>query len=78
MSLKLMNSENEQNKAVLINLNEFLLFNNIRSSKSLKYVGGLHLLNDCWVQTQHLCCWECGVHHMGDKVLKTYLIYWTI
>lgn len=73
MSLKLMNSENERNKADLFNLNEFLLFNNIRSSKSLKYVGCLHLLNDYWVQTQHLYCWECGVNRMGDKVLKIHV-----
>lgn len=72
MSLKLMNSENERNKDDLFNLNEFLLFN-IRSSKPLKYVGGLPLLNDCWVQTQHLYCWECGVNRMGDKVLKTHV-----
>lgn len=75
MSLKLLNSENEKNESGLFNSIEILLFNNIRSSKSLKSVGGIYLLNDCWIHMQHLYCWECGVDCVGDKVIKIHLMY---
>lgn len=76
MSLKLMNSENERNKAGLFNLTEILLFGKIRSSKSLKSVGDIHLLNGCWIHTQHLYCWEHDVDSIRNKVIKIYLMYW--
>lgn len=68
-----MNSENERNKAGLSHLTEILLFGKIRSSKSLKSVGDVRLLNGCCIHTQHLYCWEHDVDRMRDKVIKIYL-----
>lgn len=77
MSLNLMNSENERNKAGLFNLTEILLFSKIRSSKSFKSVRDVHHLNSCWIHTQHLYCWEHVVDRVRDKVIKIYSMYRT-
>lgn len=76
MSLKLMNFENEKNKAGLFNWTESLLFSKIRFSKSLKSVGDVHLLNGCWIHIQCLYCWERDVDTMRDKERKIYFMYW--